>query len=222
METAGLRNARGTNLIRPRCTRAPSPEGKAVCSECGGFAQRPGGAPHPPSLLSGAFPRGERLHAQKAAGSRNARGTHLIRPRCTRAPSPEGSGCMPRKRQVRATPGGRTSSALVALGHLPLRGRLYAPNTADSRNARGTNLIRFAAPSNLPLRGRPHPLVRRVHATPGNQPHPILLKSVTCPRGEACMPWNRRACATRPHRNAPFNPPKEPQKTAPPRKERAG
>ena len=90
METAGLRNARGTNLIRPRCTRAPSPEGKAVCSECGGFAQRPGGAPHPPSLLSGAFPRGERLHAQKAAGSRNARGTNLIRPRCARAPSPEG------------------------------------------------------------------------------------------------------------------------------------
>ena len=75
--------------------------------------------PPPTSLRSATFPRGEGFGAW-----------------------------LPRwERQVRAMPGERTSSDLAALGHLPQRGRLRqcsspGVETADLRNAIGTNLIR--------------------------------------------------------------------------------
>ena len=70
-----IRRARSNDLIRPRCARPPSPEGKAWL-------------PYPPALETAG------THACVAATSpaRHAvcRSSDLIRPRCARPPSPEG------------------------------------------------------------------------------------------------------------------------------------
>ena len=90
------------DLIRPHCARPPSPAGKAVLGRSSRGKRQgrpwPGTRPHPASLRSATFPRGEGCRL-----GRSARGKRQGRPR-------------------RAA----TSSDLTALGHLPQRGRLCA------------------------------------------------------------------------------------------------